>query len=84
MDFDTSKVMTCVTADQCEICSYGYFANNLASLKKAVEEERTNLNAIYSRLLHVESDNRGKRFGNEIGYFGLFYMTDLEEDEGRY
>lgn len=69
MDFDKSKILTVVTADQAKVGQKGWFDNTLAGLKKKV------VNSQPQRLIGVQSDvTCSAVFIGEPGLaLGLFY-----------
>ena len=81
---DCSNIYHTVNADSAPLYTYGYFSNDLDSLRKAVNAEKTTLKVIYLRLEYVLEDNNERRFGTKVGIFSLFYPLDKEKDEGRY
>lgn len=90
--FNKSQVFTCVTAD--ELLNkdyiakgiYGYFAHDLAHLKKAVEENKQNLYCFYGQLTKIMSADNRARFVLDKGdyIFSLFYPTDWKLNIARY
>ena len=76
MTFDLQSVRTTVTACASDVGTYGYFSNNLASLKQAVEKTKTNLYTFYERLSKIEDTNWERRFTCSIASFALFYPMD--------
>lgn len=87
MNFDLTNVMTTVDINirgRVHINDYGYFANDLDSLYRAVTKEKVNLKTIYTRLSYFLEDNCERRFGTPSGNFALFYPTDSKLNETRY
>lgn len=90
--FNKSQVFTCVTADDLlnsgHIAKgiYGYFAHDLAHLKKAVEENKQNLYCFYGQLTKIMSTDNRARFVLDKGdyIFSLFYPTDWKLNIARY
>lgn len=90
--FNKSQAFTCITADDLlsngfianEI--YGYFANDLEHLKKAVEENKQNLYCFYGQLTKIMSADNRARFVWDKGdrIFSLFYPTDNKLNTARY
>lgn len=78
------KVFCAVNADEAPLFTYGYFANDLASLRRAVQEESANFKCIYARLEGVVKDSFERRFNTAYGYFSLFLPLDETENEERY
>ena len=76
MTFDLQNVRTAVTACAGEVGKYGYFANNLTALRKAVTKEQISLQTIYDRLDSLEDASREHRFTGQVGSFALFYPMD--------
>ena len=81
MKFDVSKIRTAVNAEDCELYSYGYFANTLNALRRCVENEMSGFKAVYSMLNDIRPDTEEKRFGCPLSYFALFYPTDQVNNE---
>lgn len=84
MDFDYKNLKTTVNAETIKIGRFGYFDNDLASIKKAVATGKTNLHVVYARLNYVLEDKFERRFGCDVGNFSLFYCTDREHNQNRY
>lgn len=84
MTFDIKNVHTTVNADECKILTYGYFANDLESLRATLYNGRTCLRTVYTRLEGICAEKFEKRFVSDCGVFALFYPTDLTENELRY
>lgn len=90
--YSRSNVYTCVTAEELinngfvEKGIYGYFAHDIHSLKRAVEENKQNRNCFYGRLSKVLSDENRARFVWENGdyIFSLFYPTDWQLNKERF
>lgn len=82
--FSTNEIKTAVNADSAVLFTYGYFANNLNALRRAVEENKTTLKVFYGRLESVLADKYERRFSTTVGDFSLFYPLDKELNEGRY
>lgn len=91
MEFKVKNVYTAANADRIHKRTlaeglYGYFSDNVESLKKAVERERINRECWYGRLSYVEPPCMMKRFyfGSEDLFFCLFYPTDRKHNKMRY
>lgn len=84
MDFQAKNVMTAVTADRCRLFTYGYFANDMESLRDSVTRSRICHKAVYDRLDGIHTDRFEHRFCCSCGNFALFYPTDRTENEMRY
>lgn len=69
-EFDPSKVLTCITADQVKKGMKGYFADNLIDLKKKFN------NKVTSELLEIRDDSRSFRFRDKDSDYTLFYPID--------
>lgn len=82
--FDLSKLKTTVNADNVRNGSFGYFGNDLDSIKRAVTQGKTNLKVVYARLNYVLPDNNERRFGCDAGNFSLFYYLEREHNPNRY
>lgn len=84
--FDLSNVKTTVDidTDNVNIGDYGYFSNDLDSIKRAIESRKTNFKCQYERLSGVLNSNNERRFITVSGYFSLFYPTDKELNINRY
>lgn len=82
MIFNKENVLTSVNAEEAELNVFGYFSNDIESLQQSVEEERNNHRCLYARLDCVIERSRERRFGNNLGYFSLFYpLDDLYKEE---
>lgn len=84
MDFDYKNLKTTVNAETAKIDSFGYFGNDLASIKNAVDTEKINLHVIYAKLNYVLEDKFERRFGCSMGNFSLFYQVDETHSQNRY
>lgn len=86
MDFDISKVKTTVDIDKGEVTldSYGYFSNDLDSIRRAVTQDKINLKAVYTKLNNLLEPKYERRFDTLSGSFALFYQTDDKYNEVRY
>ena len=91
MTFHKDVVRTVVTADSVTEDAvksgvWGYFANDLEAISRAVTEEKTSVRCRYGQLTKVLSADKKARFvldeGNEI--FSLFYPTDSHLNTMRY
>ena len=84
MMFEDKEVITTVNADKCKVGRFGYFSNDLKSLKESVNKSRTNLRTIYARLDVILDEHYEKRFLCENGSFSLFYPMDNSMNTNRY
>lgn len=86
MDFDISKVKTTVDIDKGEVTldSYGYFSNDLDSIRRAVTQNKINLKVVYTKLNNFLEPKYERRFDTRSGNFALFYLTDSKLNETRY
>lgn len=91
MIFNKQNVFTAVTAEDISqriILNgiYGYFAHDLDSLKKAVENDKTSGRCLYGRLTNVKDSTNRARFVLDRGdyIFSLFYPTDNVLNPARY
>lgn len=82
--FENRNLKTTANADNAKVGSFGYFGNNLASIRKAVTTGRTNLKVVYARLDYVIDENAERRFGCDAGNFSLFYYLEREYNPSRY
>lgn len=89
--FNKGRVFTCVTADDIprqliNTGIYGYFAHDVDSLSRAVENSRTSARCVYGKLTKVLSRENRARFVLDNGQFvySLFYMTDTKLNKDRY
>lgn len=82
-EFNSANVYSTVNADEAPLW-YGYAANNIASLKRAVEKESINLKVFYTRLDSVLSGEYERRFCTPQGNFALFYPLDKPCEKVRY
>ena len=78
------EILTSLTADKAETFSYGYFANNLKDLKKALCEKKSSLKVLYTRLEEVLDEGFERRFLTSYGAFSLFCPLDSSEEWLRY
>ena len=67
MEFDKSKILTVVTADQAKIGQKGWFASNVETLSRLVLEEQP------KELLGVDSNNAVHAFKTVFQNHALFY-----------
>lgn len=72
-EFDTSKVLTCVTVDQAKLHTKGYFADNIKSLKWRFENDEA------YELLKVNGEDSLYCFNCGRQDYALFYPIDEEE-----
>ena len=91
MTFHKDVVRTVVTADgitKSAIKSgvYGYFANDLESLQRAVTEEKSSGKCLYGQLTKILGAEQRARFVLDKGerIFSLFYPTDSQLNLMRY
>lgn len=78
------EILTSLTADKAEEFTYGYFANNLRDLKKALCEKKSSLRVVYCRLENVLGEEFERRFLTSSGTFALFCPLDKYAEESRY
>lgn len=83
MVFNIENVYSAVNADSAP-CLYGYASNNIEAIKQAVDKERINLSAVYTRLDCVLEEKYERRFCTKQGNFSLLYPVDINFTEGRY
>lgn len=91
MKTDYNNVFTVVTADNISERVmlqgiYGYFAHDLDSLEKAVENNKTSSRCLYGRLTSIKDKTNRARFVLDRGdyIFSLFYPTDNFLNTNRY
>jgi hypothetical protein len=91
MTYEKEKVVTSVTADDISQRAilkgiFGYFANDVESLQKAVVYEKTSGRCYYGRLTQVRNRDKKDRFVMDKGelIFNLFYPTDTLLNTARY
>lgn len=84
MTFELENVYTAVSAEKCKEGAFGYFANDIASLKQTIQNKKTTFKTFYSRLDAVCDDKFERRFSTPCGNFALFYPTDETENVARY
>lgn len=86
MEFDISKVKTSVDIELGNVAlnSYGYFSNDIESIRRAVTQDRINLKVIYTKLNNFLESKYERRFDTYYGNFALFYQTDDKFNETRY
>lgn len=84
--YDEKKVFTCVNAEKAPLGMFGYFADDIYSLKRSVIEGQTNRRTIYNKLEGVLSSTVSKRFYTDnCGFkFALFYPMDERCNPQRY
>lgn len=78
------EILTSLTADKAEELVYGYFANNLKDLKKALCDKKSSLKVLYARLEKVLGEEYERRFYTNYGTFSLFCPLDKAEERLRY
>lgn len=84
MTFELKNVHTAVNAEECKLFTYGYFANDIASIRQAIQAKKTNMRTVYDRLEGVCDGKFERRFVCSCGVFSFFYPTDKKENELRY
>ena len=84
MTFELNHTRSGVTVDEEEVGMYGYFSNDVQSLRDCVDRERTSLRVIYDCLTGVLGENYERRFLNHYGTFSYFYPVDKVCNENRY
>ena len=84
MEFKKENVRTALDAESCKIFEWGYFANDLASLKGTIETLKPNMRTVYDRLDGVCEERFERRFCCSCGTFSLFYPLDKVENKERY
>ena len=78
MEFDKSKVYTALDADEARIRSRGYFANNIAELKRAVENNKEDY---LSKIERILEDGFMCRFAAENGAcYPFFYLIEESKE----
>lgn len=73
MTFDKSRVYTMLNADEAPIGSYGYFADTVYQLRKAVEDEEK---ISYKQLEGIENEYSYNRFISGPYGSNLFYLVE--------
>lgn len=82
--FDIKNVYTAVTAKDAELHTFGYFANDIASIRQTIQNKKPNFKTVYSSLEGVMDDKFERRFYCPSGVFALFYPMDRVENNIRY
>lgn len=82
--FEIKNVHTAVNAEECELFTFGYFANDVASIRQTVENRKVSMRTVYDRLDGVCEDKFERRFSCSCGCFSLFYPMDKTEISSRY
>lgn len=82
--FETKRLKTTVNAESARIGGFGYFGNDLETIKKAVTTSKTSLKTVYARLDYILDEGKERRFGCYAGNFSLFYYTEREHNPNRY
>lgn len=82
--FDSRNLKTTANAGKTKTGIYGYFSNDLESLKSAVKRNRTGLKVVYAELEYILPECNERRFGCSCGNFSLFYALDKSLDKNRY
>lgn len=77
-------ILSAMDADKAEELVYGYFANNLKDLKKALCDKKSSLRVLYARLEKVLGEEYERRFYTNYGAFSLFCPLDKAEERLRY
>lgn len=72
MKFDETKIYTSVNADEVEVGSKGYFADDIYELKCIVENDDTGK---LKELTYIEDTTYSNRFSSDISY-NLFYLVE--------
>lgn len=81
MKFDKEKIFTVLNANEVEIGSSGYFADNLRSLRVAAEEE---CSRAYGEIEEIMNNSYGCRFRKKNGdTYTLFYLVEDRKEELR-
>lgn len=73
-EFDTSKVLTCVTADQATLHTKGYFADSIKSLRYRFKKDEA------FELLEVKGDDSLYCFNCGRQDYALFYPIEEVEE----
>jgi len=81
---DERKLFYGVNAENAVVDRYGYFTNTIGELKKALEQNKTTLKVVYSKLDGILDENHERRFSSKNGTFGLFYELDYHFNKTRY
>lgn len=90
MNFVNDICVTAVSADTLKSVLdkgiYGYFSNDLNSIRTSVLKERISSKCVYGRLKSIASDTEAKRFSFEDNnlLYALFYPTDNYLNVDRY
>lgn len=91
MKTDYNNIFTVLTANNIsegviQQGIYGYFAHDLDSLEKAVENNKTSGRCLYGRLSAIKDKTNRARFVLDKGdyIFSLFYPTDNFLNTNRY
>ena len=84
MTFELKNVHTAINAEECELFTYGYFANDIASIRQTIQTKKTSMRTVYDKLEGVCDDKFERRFACSCGVFSFFYPTDKAENELRY
>ena len=82
--FDMSRICTAVNAENCKLKMFGYFANDIASIRQTVEKKKVCFRTIYTCLIAVLDESEEKRYSTDYGNFALFYPTDTILNKERY
>ena len=82
--FNIDNVKTAKEAEQVELFTFGYFANDIASIKQTIENGKVSMRTVYNRLNGIHEDRFERRFSCSCGSFSLFYPTDRIENDMRY
>lgn len=74
MEFDKSKILTCVTADQAKVGDVGWFGDSVDELRLAITSEMEKP----SELKLIDSDSCQYRFSDGPEDYSLFYPASYE------
>lgn len=72
--YDETKVYTALNAHKVKAGSRGYFADNLKTLKEAVEHRRSRDYGTVEKIL--DEDNSCRFSMKDVCGFALFYLSD--------
>lgn len=84
MTFDIKNIHSAVNAEECELFTFGYFANDIASIRQTLKNRRVSMRVVYDKLDSILEDKFERRFSCSCGNFSLFYPTDKTENSMRY
>ena len=77
MEFDKSKVYTVLNADEVEVGSKGYFADDLKKLKNLVEQEDK---SGWDEIESIGGEDEVSRF-RAYTYWNLFYLVEEPKEK---